>query len=101
MKDTGVGIKKSELPKLFTRFAKLMRTAELNNEGIGLGLTIVRAIVAQADGDVVALSEGEGNGSLFCFSMRMPASPLGTEELDLTSFMLTHEAEVEHHEFDS
>ena len=46
--DTGVGIKQSELPKLFTRFGKLMRTAELNNEGIGLGLTIVQGIVKQA-----------------------------------------------------
>ena len=49
-----------------------MRTAELNNEGIGLGLTIVQGIVEQAQGEVVAISDGEGKGSLFCFSMFMP-----------------------------
>ena len=42
IKDTGKGITIEEIPKLFTRFGKLQRTAELNNEGIGLGLTIVK-----------------------------------------------------------
>ena len=43
--DTGVGIPEAEIEKLFSRFGKLHRTAELNNEGIGLGLTIVKQIV--------------------------------------------------------
>ena len=45
VKDTGNGILGSEIPKLFSRFGKLHRTAEMNNEGIGLGLTIVKGIV--------------------------------------------------------
>lgn len=45
MKDTGVGIDPEDLPNLFTRFGKLTRTAEMNNEGIGLGLTIIKQIV--------------------------------------------------------
>ena len=39
--DTGVGIAAEEIDALFTRFGKLQRTADMNNEGIGLGLTIV------------------------------------------------------------
>ena len=38
--DSGVGIEAEDFPKLFTRFGKLQRTAEMNSEGIGLGLTI-------------------------------------------------------------
>ena len=42
VKDTGVGIAREDMPKLFTRFGKLHRSAEMNHEGIGLGLTIVK-----------------------------------------------------------
>ena len=40
--DTGVGISPEDLPKLFTRFGKLHRSSEMNHDGIGLGLTIVK-----------------------------------------------------------
>ena len=42
VEDTGTGIAHEHIPKLFNRFGKLHRTAEMNNEGIGLGLTIVK-----------------------------------------------------------
>ena len=42
VKDNGTGIAKEDLSKLFTRFGKLHRTAEMNHEGLGLGLTIVK-----------------------------------------------------------
>ena len=45
IKDSGQGITAEDIPKLFTRFGKLQRTAEMNSEGIGLGLTIVKQIV--------------------------------------------------------
>ena len=40
--DTGVGIDADEIPILFSRFGKLHRTAVMNSEGIGLGLSIVK-----------------------------------------------------------
>ncbi len=43
--DTGRGIEKEDLPKLFNLFGKLMRTAEMNSQGIGLGLNIVQKLV--------------------------------------------------------
>ena len=42
VKDTGHGIESLDMPLLFTRFGKLQRTAEMNTNGIGLGLTIVK-----------------------------------------------------------
>ena len=42
VRDTGAGIAQEDFEKLFSRFGKLHRTAEMNTEGIGLGLTIVK-----------------------------------------------------------
>ena len=60
-----------DLPKLFTRFGKLHRTAQMNSEGIGLGLTIVKQIVELSGGEVKVQSDGLGKGSTFGFSMQM------------------------------
>ena len=58
--DTGVGIAARDMPKLFSRFGKLHRTAQMNHEGIGLGLTIVQQIVRQSGGEVTVKSKGIG-----------------------------------------
>lgn len=60
MVDTGVGIAQEDLSKLFSKFGKLHRTASLNHEGIGLGLTIVKQIVEKSGGKVSVHSEGVG-----------------------------------------
>ena len=67
--DTGAGIAEEDFPKMFTRFGKLHRTAQQNNEGIGLGLMIVKQIVEASGGDICFHSDGPGLGSTFCFSM--------------------------------
>ena len=71
VEDTGLGIAKDDFPKLFTRFGKLQRTALVNNEGIGLGLTMVKQIVESGNGVVGVHSPGLNKGSLFSFSMQM------------------------------
>eukprot|EP00353_Schmidingerella_taraikaensis_P008237 CAMPEP_0185587768 /NCGR_PEP_ID=MMETSP0434-20130131/50483_1 /TAXON_ID=626734 ORGANISM="Favella taraikaensis, Strain Fe Narragansett Bay" /NCGR_SAMPLE_ID=MMETSP0434 /ASSEMBLY_ACC=CAM_ASM_000379 /LENGTH=139 /DNA_ID=CAMNT_0028209925 /DNA_START=94 /DNA_END=513 /DNA_ORIENTATION=- len=65
--DTGVGIAPSDMPLLFTRFGKLQRTASMNSEGLGLGLTIVKQIVELIGGIVYVHSEGPNKGSTFGF----------------------------------
>ena len=72
VKDTGDGIAASDMKKLFKRFGKLQRTASKNSEGIGLGLTIVEAIVTQSGGEVWAHSKGPGKGSTFGFYIKAP-----------------------------
>ena len=69
VRDTGTGIDKDDLPKLFSRFGKLHRTADVNHDGIGLGLTIVKQIVRKSGGTVAAMSNGIGHGSIFIFHM--------------------------------
>ena len=71
IQDTGAGIKREDFSKLFTRFGKLQRTAQMNSAGIGLGLTIVKQIVEDSGGAVGVESEGPGRGSLFSFTMKM------------------------------
>lgn len=43
--DSGQGIAEEDMEKLFTRFGKLQRTAAMNSDGVGLGLTIVKQVV--------------------------------------------------------
>ena len=70
MVDTGTGIAQEDLGKLFSKFGKLHRTADLNHEGIGLGLTIVKQIVEKSGGRVSVASEGLGKGSTFTFDIK-------------------------------
>ena len=45
VRDTGVGIKDEDLPKLFNFLSKISSTKEMNRSGMGLGLTISKMIV--------------------------------------------------------
>ena len=74
--DTGSGIAREAITTLFSRFGKLLRTAAMNSEGIGLGLVIVKQIVESASGQVKVFSEGVGKGSTFSFSMLMPSASI-------------------------
>lgn len=69
--DTGKGIAAEDFPKLFTRFGKLHRTAKMNSEGIGLGLTIVKQIVESQGGTISVSSQGVNKGSCFAFTLPM------------------------------
>lgn len=82
IKDTGAGIAPEDIPKLFNRFGKLHRTAKMNHEGIGLGLTIVKQIVEKCQGTIGVISEGIGHGSIFYFSMKMRPYVDGDDESD-------------------
>ena len=72
--DTGSGIASEDFTKLFSRFGKLHRTAEMNHEGIGLGLTIVKQIIEKSGGEIGVWSEGLGKGRVFYFSMPLKVS---------------------------
>jgi len=64
---------------LFRRFGKLQRTADINQEGIGLGLTICKELCTKNGGQISVESQGEGLGSTFTFSMKMEAADLENE----------------------
>lgn len=69
--DSGKGIKQEDINKLFTMFGKLKRTAEINSEGIGMGLMICQKLVSLNGGTIKVYSDGIDQGSVFTFSMKM------------------------------
>ncbi len=62
--DTGMGIKKEDMEKLFSSFQRLDEEKNRNIEGTGLGLHITRRLVEMMDGRVEVESE-YGEGSTF------------------------------------
>ena len=69
--DTGVGLTAEEIPEITQKFGKLYRTAEMNHEGIGLGLTISKALIEANGGLLRIASQGKNRGSVFAFTMDM------------------------------
>jgi PAS domain S-box-containing protein len=62
--DTGIGIPAAEQRQLFTRFFRASTASSRAIPGIGLGLTIVKAIVDAHRGSV-SVTSVEGNGTAF------------------------------------
>ena len=69
VKDTGVGIKPEFLPHIFERFQQADHPKD-TNQGLGLGLDIVKRLVELHGGAIRAHSEGEGRGTMF--TVRLP-----------------------------
>lgn len=67
--DTGKGIAKQFLPHVFDRFRQEDDAATRRHSGLGLGLALVRHIVAAHGGSVSARSEGEGRGASFSITL--------------------------------
>jgi PAS domain S-box-containing protein len=72
VRDTGVGMTGPALARLFEPFAQADETLHRTGGGLGLGLSLVRALVELHGGDVSAASEGPGRGAEF--TVRLPAS---------------------------
>jgi signal transduction histidine kinase len=68
VRDTGVGIAKVDLPRVFERFYKSDRARTRGRGGTGLGLAIARHIV-EAHGGEIWVKSKEGKGSRFFFSL--------------------------------
>ncbi|MDR1278216.1 MAG: response regulator, partial [Treponema sp.] len=64
VRDTGIGIRKEDFPKLFGNFQQLDRSANRGIMGTGLGLAIARKLVTMMGGEIVFDSE-YGKGSVF------------------------------------
>ncbi len=54
--DTGIGISKSELPRIFDRFYRGSNARADNSSGSGLGLSIARWIIEEHNGSIEAIS---------------------------------------------
>jgi len=76
--DTGIGIPRSELERIFESFYQIKGrpTSAAKGQGSGLGLSLARQIVELHGGRIWAESEGEGRGSRLTFTLPMtPPTP--------------------------
>ena len=80
--DNGLGIKPEFLPHVFDRFRQADGTTTRAHGGLGLGLAIVRHLVEAHGGTVAAESGGAGQGSVFFFSLPLPAVRVEESEDD-------------------
>ena len=76
VRDTGVGIAKEMMPRLFDMFAQADVSSERTHHGLGIGLALARNLVRLHNGSIGAASEGLGKGSEF--TVRLPLAPLQT-----------------------
>jgi signal transduction histidine kinase/DNA-binding response OmpR family regulator len=75
LKDTGIGIKENDLPKIFDRFYQVDSSTTRQYEGSGIGLALVKELVELHHGSIVVESIiGEGT----CFTIHLP---LGKDHL--------------------
>jgi PAS domain S-box-containing protein len=71
--DTGIGIPKEELPKLFERFYRVENAGGRTHEGTGIGLSLVQELV-KLQGGTIEVESREGVGTRFSVFM-----PLGVK----------------------
>jgi len=67
--DTGMGISKENIHKLFTKFFQVDSTARRKHGGTGLGLAISKGIIQGHKGKLWVESEGIGKGTIFSFTV--------------------------------
>jgi len=68
VEDTGIGIKKEDMDKLFDKFSQIDVSTIRQYEGTGLGLSIARGLVVLHKGVIWAESEF-GKGTRMCFTL--------------------------------
>jgi PAS domain S-box-containing protein len=77
VRDNGIGIAPEMMPRLFTLFTQGRATQGRSQEGLGVGLALVRGLVELHGGRVEAHSDGPGRGSEF--TVRLPVGAAVTE----------------------
>ncbi|MBI4691854.1 MAG: HAMP domain-containing histidine kinase [Candidatus Terrybacteria bacterium] len=68
VKDTGIGIPKDDIDKIFTRFFRAKNAVRVKTEGSGLGVYIAKNII-EAHGGKMGVESEEGKGTTFYFTI--------------------------------
>jgi CheY-like chemotaxis protein/two-component sensor histidine kinase len=80
VRDNGIGIPPDMLDHVFDLFAQADRLPDTAQQGLGIGLTLVRRLVELHGGRVVARSAGRGQGSEFEVRLPLSAIPSGAPQ---------------------
>lgn len=67
--DSGRGLTKEEMDKLFRPFSQVHKATEIKERGTGLGLYISKGLIESHGGKIFVESKGHGKGSTFGFSL--------------------------------
>jgi two-component system phosphate regulon sensor histidine kinase PhoR len=79
--DTGLGIPRGDLNRIFERFYRVDKARSRDLGGTGLGLAIVKHIVGNIGGEI-GVESREGVGSQFRFTLPIVSSNLPREQVD-------------------
>ncbi len=74
VEDTGMGLTEDDQKVIFEKFSRGKRAYEVEPNGTGLGLFIVKRIIEILEGEIKIHSDGKGKGSRF--SLRLPRLPV-------------------------
>jgi two-component system sensor histidine kinase/response regulator len=72
--DTGIGIAKKDIPKLFSKFEQIGRAKTSGYKGTGLGLPITKGLIEKHEGKITVESE-IGKGTSFIFTLKKVPFP--------------------------
>ena len=75
IRDNGIGIPGDMLEHVFDMFAQVDRSLERSEGGLGIGLTLVRRLIAMHGGTIAVHSGGLGEGSEFVVRLPCVESP--------------------------
>ncbi len=75
VKDNGVGIPPEKLSRIFDLFVQGDRSPDRADGGLGIGLTLVKALAELHGGNVSVSSEGRGRGSEFVVNLPAATEP--------------------------
>jgi signal transduction histidine kinase/CheY-like chemotaxis protein len=73
--DNGIGMAPHTIEHVFDMFAQAERSSDRSQGGLGIGLALVKNLVALHGGRVAAYSEGIGKGSRFTVTLPRAAAP--------------------------
>ena len=76
VKDDGIGIQADMRERVFDMFTQIEWPAQRKQEGLGIGLALVKRLVEMHDGDIEARSEGPGCGSELIVRLPMATGDL-------------------------
>lgn len=79
--DTGIGIPKTDMPRLFHKFSRGDKSSYQHTDGSGLGLFIAKNIIDEHRGTIAISSPGEGKGTTITVTLPLTQPSLPKQAL--------------------
>jgi two-component system, chemotaxis family, CheB/CheR fusion protein len=96
IKDTGIGLAPEHLEKIFDLFARIDSSVSRTTGGLGIGLSLVRRVLALHGGSITAHSAGLGLGTEFVIQLPLSAQAGRSEPLAPAEPQLPGRTQVRH-----